>query len=265
MKNNSFFTVISLLFVLFVLGSSCGPEPPPPPPPIIIPTFVTDIDGNTYRVKRFKNTLWMRDNLRVTRYDTESSGNGNTIVEATTEQSVNINKPYYQDIRDFNESPYTDNFTEEIRNSLGLLYNWSAAAGTVENNATVGNRVQGICPNGWYLPTSNDIDSLVCYLGDNDTVGYKLKSEYGWYTDSGSGSNESGMNCYPAGLAAGNITVSFVGRQAMFWSSTTQSGDNNRARVLQLMYDTDDANVTNINKFQASSVRCVWYVPIEEN
>jgi len=264
MKNNSLLVVVSLIFVLFVLGSSCEPQPPEPPKPELkpVPTFVLDIDRNRYGVKRFGNTLWMNENLRVTRYDTESSRFGDTISVATYNQSVNINKPYYIDARDFEESPYTDYLTENIRNSLGLLYNWCAAVGTIVNETSVKDSVQGICPNGWRLPNAKDFDNLFYYLGTPEITGQKLKSVYGWFTLTGSGTNESRLNCYPAGLAAGNF-VSFVGQQTMFWSSQTQIGASEKAKVLKLFFDQAEAETPNINKFQANSVRCVMDITDE--
>jgi len=264
MKNNSLLVVVSLIFALFVLGSSCEPKPPKPPEPELkpVPTFVFDIDRNRYGVKRFGNTLWMNENLRVTRYDTESPRSGDTISVATYNHSVNIDKPYYIDARNFVDIPYTDNLTSEIRNSLGFLYNWSAAAGTIGNNTSVKENIQGICPNGWRLPSINDFDSLFYYLGAQEAAGQKLKSIYGWFTLTGSGTNESGMSCYPAGTASSNF-VTLVGKQTMLWSSTTQIGYTDKARVLKLFFDQDEAETPNINKFQANSIRCVMDITDE--
>ena len=258
MKNSSFLTLIVLILGLSVLGTTCGPKPPPNPPPIPnpVPTSVTDIDKNTYRVKRFGNTMWMTENLRVTRYDTKSPVSEDTIAVATYDHAVSINKPYYINAQDFEEPPYTDNLTETIRKSLGFLYNWSAAVGTKDNNMTVEGTVQGICPDGWRLPNNTDWENLFNHLEGKETAGNKLKSVYGWFTLAGSGTNESGLSCYPAGLAAGNF-VSFVGMQSMFWSTKSQSGNITRAEVLKLFFDKDEAEISNINKFQANSVRCV--------
>ncbi|MCL1851350.1 MAG: fibrobacter succinogenes major paralogous domain-containing protein [Bacteroidetes bacterium] len=256
MKNNSLLFVITLMFVL----CAC-PPPPPPPPPVPPPTSVTDIDGNTYSVKQFGTTIWMTENLRVTRYDTLSPRRDELIAVATYEHTVDIEKPYYIDVQDFKEPPYTDNLTKEIRKSLGLLYNWSAAAGTQTNNTTVGSGTQGICPNGWVLPTNDDYQQLLDYIGDPDISGQKLKSISGWYTNSGSGTDKSGMHCYPAGLAANNF-VSLVGQQTMFWSLTSSSGYNKKANVLKLFYDSDETEILSVNKFQANSVRCVYYISV---
>ena len=242
----------------------CPPKPPKPPKPEPkpIPTSVTDIDNNVYQVKRFGNILWMAENLRVTRYDTESPLSGDTIAAATYNHTVDIGKPYYIDARDFEELPYTESLTNEIRNSLGFLYNWSAAAGVAANNTGVKDSIQGICPNGWRLPCSKDFNSLFYYLGGQEVAGQKLKSMYGWYTQSGSGTNESRLNCYPAGSAANNFVL-LVGKQTMFWSTTIPIGDITRAVTLKLFYDKEEAETPNINKFQANSVRCVMDITNE--
>ena len=254
MKNLILLFGTPVLLVLVCLSGSCKKPTPEPEKPKIIPTSVTDIDNNTYGVKRFDNKLWMTENLRVTRYDTESSRSGDTIAKADN-QSVNIEKPYYRDVRSFKDSPYTNNLTNEIRDALGFLYNWCAATGMSDNSAAIGGKVQGICPNGWRLPTSADWDTLCYTLGGQKLAGKKLKSTTGWYTTSGT--NESGLNCYPAGLAAAGPVVAMIGQQTMFWSLKTQPGNNAKDNVLKLYFNQDNAEVISINKIQANSVRCI--------
>jgi len=244
----------SILIVLICVTVACKkpasePDLPTPKP---IPTSVTDIDGNEYSVKQFGKTLWMTENLKVTRYDTESPRSGDTITQAVNNKIVDIEKPYYYEVKDCTNPPYTDNLTDKIRQSLGFLYNWSAAAGVVKNGYSVADKIQGICPNGWRLPNVKDLDSLCYYVGGAEVAGKKLKSNSGWYT--GSGSNESEMNCYPAGLAAGNVAF-LVGQQTMFWSSYAII--NSKSAVFKLFFDQDAAEVLYINQYQANSVRCV--------
>ena len=255
MKNFALLTGTFVLFVLVCLSISCRKPPPEPQKPKLIPTFVMDIDSNIYNVKRFENKLWMTENLKVTRYDTESPRSGDTVSNAQQIKPAGIQTPYYTDARDFTESPYTDGLTNEIRRSLGLLYNWSAAAGTTENNTSIGEKVQGICPNGWRLPTSADFDNLCSLFGGKEKAGSALKSAYGWFTIAGT--NESEMNCYPAGLATGNWLVSMMGQQTMFWTSKNQIGNNTKAEVLRLFFNQDKAEVISVTKIQANSVRCV--------
>jgi len=266
MKKDSLIIVVVILVVLIYIVSSCEPKPPKPEPPELkpVPTSVTDIDNNKYQIKRFGNTLWMTENLRVTRYDTASSRKGIILSEPVNNDPSILNLPYFTDVRNYKESPYyeespyTDNLTDEIINSLGLLYNWCAATGFEDNSASVGDKtkVQGICPNGWRLPRTEDWESLFNYLGGKEIAGEKLKSMYGWYTLSGSGTNESGMNCYPAGNAAGSIITS-VGTQTWFWNSKSQTVTITKAETLELFYDNKSAELKNIYKFNANSVRCI--------
>jgi len=246
---------IVIVFVLLCLSGACKKPESKPEKKKPIPTMVIDIDGNTYNVKRYGNRVWMTENLRVTRYDTNSLRVEDTIFVADGSYVITIEKPYLKDARNFNDSPDTDNLTDEIRNSMGFLYNWSAAAGTTAINTTVADKVQGICPNGWRLPTTNDFDTLCIVLGGQGKAGKSLKSVEGWFTNSGT--NESGFNCYPAGMATGNWVVSMVGRQTMFWSSKSATGNITKATVMGLYFNHDDAGLFNVNKYQANSVRCV--------
>jgi len=256
MKNFVLLFKTAVILVLLCLSGACKKTESKPEKPVLkpIPSSVTDIDGNTYNVIRIENKLWMTENLKVTRYDTESLCSKCSIPEATDTQGVDEKMPYFKDTRNFIEAPYTDNFTDEVRNSLGYLYNWSAAAGTTANNTTVNDKIQGICPNGWRLPTANDFDSLSLFFGGNEQSGKALKSLNGWYLTSGD--NESNMNCYPAGLAIKN-NVSFAGKQTMFWSTKSMSTNITRANVMKLSYNQDNTEHSYINKAQANSVRCV--------
>jgi len=253
MKYQIFFLNTLLIFLICTFGS-CKKPASDPENPNHIPTSVTDIDGYEYAIKRFGNTLWMMENLRVTRYDTESPRSGDTVTFATQNHSVDIEKPYYNVVGNFTEHPYTDKLTDQIRKSLGFLYNWSAAAGVTKNNASVSSNIQGICPNGWRLPTIKDFDSLCYYVDAKEATGKRLKSIDGWYTLSGAGTNESKMNCYPAGLAV-DCYFTRVGMQTMYWSATSIS--NSQAGVLKLSFDIDGAELIYVNKIQANSVRCV--------
>jgi len=265
MKYSSLLRVFALIFILSLLGSNCKPppEPPEPPKPKPVPTSVTDIDGNKYNVKRFGNLLWMTENLRVTRYDTESPRSGITLAEATENNTVNKNSPYYINAKDFVDAPYTDNFTNEIRNSLGFLYNWCAASGATKNDIILKDSIQGICPNGWRLPRTGDFNNLYEHLGGAEVAGKKLKAMYAWYPNSCCGTNESGMNCYPAGLAISDTLssvplIACIGTQTMFWCAKSyQISIITHSGVLRLLSDQNAASIVNIPKYQANSVRCV--------
>lgn len=112
-------------------------------------TSVTDAAGNVYKVVKLADgNYWMAENLR---YIPE----GKTVSEDPAKGDIWY--PYDPET----SAATTD--TEKVK-QLGLLYNASAAFGIeiTENSAnTVKEGTQGICPEGWHIPTFTEILNLV--------------------------------------------------------------------------------------------------------
>lgn len=157
---------------------------------------VDDGEGNTYNGVRVGCLCWTDRNLVSTKY----SSNGNTIPNLMSYVSENF-----------------PNATENVAN-FGYLYDWYAAVDTATNSIAdieatyaAGKHVQGACPNGWYLPTDEDLKTLESFNAKD------LRSTDFWIE--GSGTNSTGFNAVPGGYyncvtgryenAAGN---------AYFWS-----------------------------------------------
>lgn len=85
----------------------------------------------------------------------------------------------------------------------GRLYNWSAA--------------NSVCPQGWHLPTIDEWDTLVSYVGSG-TAKITLKSASGWDKN---GTNDFGFTALPAGNYQGGYHDDFysVGSATTFWSA----------------------------------------------
>lgn len=85
----------------------------------------------------------------------------------------------------------------------GRLYNWSAA--------------NSVCPQGWHLPTIDEWDTLVSYVGSG-TAKTTLKSASGWDKN---GTNDFGFTALPAGNYQGGYHDDFysVGSATTFWSA----------------------------------------------
>ncbi|MBP5664610.1 MAG: fibrobacter succinogenes major paralogous domain-containing protein, partial [Bacteroidales bacterium] len=84
-------------------------------------------------------------------------------------------------------------------NIFGRLYDWYAAADTathsvaeIESMYALGQRVQGVCPAGWYLPSEEDFDELNVYPTT------ELRSNEYWI-DGASNTNATGFNSVPSG------------------------------------------------------------------
>lgn len=227
-------------------------------------TTVTDCEGNTYPVVKIGSQYWMAENLRCTKYDTNGLRSGETL-STSTELTF---EPYYTDGRD-EESEYSGGLTPEQRKRLGLLYNWAAAMGIPSGHTaemqTLGfsGSVQGICPNGWHIPTRTEWVTLAEYVGGIYAGTYcegkaeDLKSTSGWYeeiADFVRGADKYGFCVLPAGSANGS-NVFNVGYLGCFWTATpdgkAQAYDSYFVPVgyctYYMLYD----------KKNALSVRCV--------
>ena len=137
---------------------------------------VDDGEGNTYNGVRVGCLCWTDRNLVSTKY----SSNGNTIPNLMSYVSENF-----------------PNATENVAN-FGYLYDWYAAVDTATNSIAdieatyaAGKHVQGACPNGWYLPTDEDLKTLESFNAKD------LRSTDFWIE--GGGTNSTGFNAVPGG------------------------------------------------------------------
>ena len=211
------------------------------------PVKVTDVEGNIYNTVQIGAQCWMKENMRTTKYPNSSS-----ITRGPTNSWSASDLGYY------GCPPNIGNTAEDCAavSTLGYMYQWSAAM----NGATT-EGAQGICPDGWHIPTDAQQYTLESYLAtgscvasrsgiwDCDPAGTKLSS----YTLNGN--NSSGFS----GLIAGYRIIAspwFSSRDAgtLFWSST-QSSTNAWSRYLLSSYSTVYRYVT--AKAYGFSVRCL--------
>ncbi|HNY03805.1 MAG TPA: fibrobacter succinogenes major paralogous domain-containing protein, partial [Bacteroidales bacterium] len=102
---------------------------------------VTDYDGNVYSVIVIGSQAWLKENLKTTHYR-----NGVVIPHipggANWASLTSGARCYY------------DNDSSSYDSVYGVLYNWF----TVNNS-------NGLCPEGWHVPTDAEWQTLVEYLG----------------------------------------------------------------------------------------------------
>lgn len=163
---------------------------------------VTDIDGNSYTTSIIGSQEWMAENLRTATFrdgtPISNIRNDSNWFETTLPAWVN-----YDNNPDYDET-------------YGKLYNW---------NAMSSNRM--ICPAGWSVPTEEDWNTLVTYLGERNTSGGKLK-ETGttyWQSPNTGATNESGFNARPNGVRFGGGAFGNIRTSGHYWSSSMQSSD----------------------------------------
>ncbi len=203
--------------------------------------FEDNRDGQTYRMIKIGSQTWMAENL---------------------------NYAYMPDTSSF---CYEDSCAE-----YGRLYIWAAAMDSAarfsENGKDCGykrkcsasGQVRGICPEGWHLPDTTEwrilADTVAVQIGNEDSVGYALKSTYGWedtyYGKSGNGSDAFGFGALPTGSRLSDGTFYEVHNSAVFWNSTEYAADFAYQR--HLYYNYPDLSSKSYHfKNNAYSVRCV--------
>ncbi len=202
-------------------------------PACTCPDFVTDSrDNETYAVVKIGDDCWMAENLR---YDVPGVFGASDTVNSANPSTI-----------------------------YGRHYDWA----TVMNGATTSSSnpsgVQGICPNGWHLPSDSEWNELELALDmpDIDTSavaayrgvhGESMKSLSGW-NNNGNGTNTSEFNAFPAG-AYGSGSFNNLGVNAYFWSSKEYSGSFAWYRSLNGGFAAVSRG--NINKTYGFSCRCV--------
>jgi len=219
-------------------------------------TPVTDIDGNVYPTVVIGEQIWMARNLAVTRY-----ADGTPVPytpEAEWWDSLKVDEPgfcYY-------------NNSKANRNTYGILYTWSAAINGMDTIDPELEPVQGVCPDGWHLPSDGDWKKLEMFLGmttleaDGEgwrgNVGGKLKStgrEY-WLIPNEGATDETRFSALPAGDRFPKGEYFNLHYSTFFWTSSGYDQDYAWARALGYFVTTIYRGNIDSKEF-GFSVRCV--------
>jgi uncharacterized protein (TIGR02145 family) len=203
---------------------------------------VTDIDGNTYNSVLIGSQCWMKENLKTTKYP-----DGTPIPNVTGQSTWNgLTSAAYCD---YGNSP-------SYSAIYGRLYNWWAVMNGEGSSSSVPSGVQGICPDGWYLPSDQEWSVLVNYLGGAAVAGGHLK-EAGtshWYSPNTGADNSSGFTSLGSG-GRSSIGFSDLYMYGGWWSSTQyNSGDGWRVYT---QYNSAEIVINEYPKVLGYSVRCL--------
>lgn len=213
---------------------------------------VKDVDNNEYKTVQLGTQCWMAENLRATKY-----ADGSNIPLGTSLSSVSSIRYY----------PNGDSSNVTI---YGYLYNWKAVMRNYPSSDNNPSGVQGICPNGWHVPSDQEWTKLYFYLngneeylcnGYNSYFGKAMASTSGWNSSTDdctvgnnlSSNNASGFSVFPSGDYHGEY--SDFGNSAYFWCST--ESPNGRIFYRLLKHNQTYLLRYNISKDNAYSVRCV--------
>ncbi|MCB2222412.1 MAG: hypothetical protein KQI35_18655 [Bacteroidetes bacterium] len=133
----------------------------------------------------------------------------------------------------------------------GGIYPWDEIM-----NWVIIEEAQGICPDGWHIPSDSDWIVLIDYLGGASVAGDKLK-EPGTthWTSPNTGTNESGFTALPGGYLATSGYFQTIGSYGYFWTSTEY---NSEQSIRYHLYNNSSSIVSaNRDKLSGYSVRCI--------
>ncbi|MCL2168110.1 MAG: fibrobacter succinogenes major paralogous domain-containing protein, partial [Lentimicrobiaceae bacterium] len=176
-----------------------------------------DIEGNPYKVTKLEGLCWT-ENLKSKNYN-----DGTTPI------------PFAQSYKNIPQN--------EI--DFGLLYTYESAMAVGVEHALP---LQGICPDGWRLPTAAEWKLLQIYDANdlNNTTFWLKPNSYINTTDF----DVRGAGFYNSTTGRFEMIYAY----AAFWSADAGS---TTATAAAIKYHCDEIEIVEITKADALSVRCV--------
>lgn len=188
--------------------------------------LLMDADGNRYNTVQIGQQCWMRENLRTKKYP-----DGTSILPG---EGCSTTVGYWY---------YPMNQAENMP-TYGLLYNWQATMHGAASSSSNPSGVQGVCPDGWHVPSDAECTQLINYVrgqsqnwcgGDSLQFGKSLAATVGW--DLGldtctvgnpnfATNNATGFGALPAGyyttsdMPTAGSEFGGLGYVTFYWTST---------------------------------------------
>ncbi len=188
--------ILSSTFSLFSQNFNCGEN------------LIDARDGQSYPTILIGSQCWMAKNLNYGTYT----------------ESINAGVPHSNVSNDGIVQKYCYNNTEANCATNGGLYEWDELMNYTETEKT-----QGICPDGWHVPSDQEVKEMEMAIGmsqaEADNIGQRG-------TDEGAKLQSGGTSGFEALLLGYRFAYgSFAGdgTEAYFWTSTIDEADNTKA------------------------------------
>ncbi len=228
----TFLSLSTLLLLTFGLQQSKNKEVSQTNP------SVTKIDGKMFTTVTIGEQIWMAENLNVDKFK-----NGDPIPEAKTkeewEKLGNEGKPAwcYYDFDAANGKIY------------GKLYNGYAVLDS-----------RGLAPEGFIIPTNEDLTILIDFYGGKEKAGSKLKSNMGWEEGHNEESTSKEFYALPSGFYFNGFFQdkgygTMIWSQSVYFNSVYNHYDD--LVILPLHYNDKLAYLSNQSKYNGCSIRCI--------
>ena len=122
---------------------------------------------------------------------------------------------------------------------------------------------QGVCPDGWHLPSDAEWNQLELFLiksldlTDSNNVALKIKSDTLW-NNNGNGTNDVGFAALPTGFRYREGLFDKIGRYGYFWTSTQcPSSCDKSAKYRYLVFSDNKIHGSYPSKQNGLPVRCI--------
>lgn len=199
--------------------------------------FICDArDGKIYKVATIGNQTWLAQNLNYSSCEIASSS------WCYDGDAANCEK-------------------------YGRLYSWTAAAHVdasfQRKYAALETGAQGICPDGFRLPTEADWDELEAFVKtDKGSVSSSLRSVAEWNDDSGYVATDAyGFSALPSGYRFSSTSYMNLHEKATFWTAeedmSDMGGAGSNALIRSLDFRFDDFGTGSKLKDEGHAVRCI--------
>ena len=204
--------------------------------------LVDSRDGQSYSTVQIGTQCWMAENLNI-----------GTRIDGTIEQSDNgiIEKYCYNDL-------------ESNCDIYGGLYQWDEMMQYVTTEGT-----QGICPDGWHLPTDAEWMTLEEEVESSTSVNWNTTGWRGtdaggnlketgttyWLSPNTGATNSSGFTALPGGYRVTDWSFNDVSGNGLWWSSSP--GDSSNPWFRSLYFGSAQVGRDVNFKSFGFSVRCL--------
>ncbi|MEZ5012683.1 MAG: FISUMP domain-containing protein [Chitinophagales bacterium] len=174
--------------------------------------FTDDRDGQTYALVCIGDQTWMAENLKY-------------------------------------NAPGSDCYQEAFDNCniYGRLYDWSTIMNGASSSSAEPSGVQGVCPDGFHVPSIAEWNTLINALGGISLAGGAMKSTDLWADPNTGATNSSGFNALPSDIFNG-INWTSIEYSTYMWSTTETAGNPQNIDVILLSNYNGDASTYSIYK-----------------
>lgn len=193
--------------------------------------IVFDVDSNAYNTVKIGNQVWLKENLKVTRYN-----NGDTIYTCGNLYLQEDQVYKYQWV-------YNDN---EVNVAVyGRLYTWYAVTDP-----------RGVCPVGWHIATEQEWEQLKKnYTKDAALPLMDNSGKYWEPVKNIKPNNSTGFTALPAGQRTYSYYFDELNKMGHWWTSTTLNDEY--ANRISIRYSDKFLVFHSSHKNTGLSVRCI--------